>query len=150
MFLYYLNVYILCIYYLFILIYVYVHIVESDSDSDSDSDSSQHGIALDKIISNERTEVIFEFNDMQELYAEGMTILCKKLIINPTPAYELSLALSKQGNIYYYLYIDTLYHYYITTQLLLLYKSCTFVMNYCNNHICLYIYIRLYTYMYIL
>lgn len=83
---------------LFAFLSTLVLLVESDSDSDSDSDSSQDGIALDKIVSNERTEVVFEFNDMQELYAEGMTILCKKLIINPTTAYEFCLTLSKQGN----------------------------------------------------
>jgi hypothetical protein len=51
---------------------------------------------LDRPINGERTEVVFEFNDMRAAYNEGITVMLKKLVNNSSLAFRLADFIANQ------------------------------------------------------
>ena len=51
---------------------------------------------MDRPINNEKTDVVFEFNDMRSVYNEGITVLLKKVVNNPSVAYRLADFIANQ------------------------------------------------------
>ena len=70
---------------------------KKDSSTRSVDESDDEGIDLEGDISVKSEDFTFEFNDMRKTYTEGITVLLKKYIVNPTAAYEIASALTDQG-----------------------------------------------------
>ena len=69
----------------------------SDGDSSSD-DEEEEELHLEGQVETEEIETFtFEFHDMKSSYDEGITILLKPLIPNPTAAYEIASSIVSQG-----------------------------------------------------
>eukprot|EP01038_Epipyxis_sp_PR26KG_P011686 gene11686-15648_t len=67
-----------------------------DHTSDSDDDSANQ-INIEGSIEHMTTEdYTFEFNDMRDTYCEGITVLLRDFIINPTYAYQLAHVITNQ------------------------------------------------------
>jgi hypothetical protein len=72
---------------------------ENDTAEDSDDDEESEGnndIRLDGNIEHQTEEYTFEFNDMKDEYAEGICTMLKKMVQNPTRAYEVASLISSQ------------------------------------------------------
>ena len=69
---------------------------ESDSDHDDDRDDADE-IRLEGSIEHITEKYTFEFNDMREEYTEGICVLLRSLIQNPTKAYELAKTITLQS-----------------------------------------------------
>ncbi len=67
------------------------------SSSDESEGESGGRIALDKSVSHEQLEVTFEFNDMKDVYSEGITTLLKWLLPSHK-AYDVACRICQQGN----------------------------------------------------
>ena len=66
---------------------------EDESDSNDDDDE----IRLEGIIEHITEKYTFEFNDMREEYTEGICVLLRSLVQNPTKAYELAKTITLQS-----------------------------------------------------
>ena len=72
----------------------------SSDDDDSDSESSDDGeIKLnDELVTHNSEDYTFEFNDMKELYSEGIcTLLSNRYLANGTKAYSLAETITAQS-----------------------------------------------------
>ena len=68
----------------------------------SDSEDSDDGMGINlgnEMTSEKNDDIIFEFNDMREVYNEGMCVLLKQFIPNPTAAFRFADFISKQGKL---------------------------------------------------
>jgi hypothetical protein len=65
----------------------------SGSDSGSDGDGE---IQLDKIVEHDSLQMTFEFNDMREVYSEGVATLLRWFLPSHE-AYELASLICGQG-----------------------------------------------------
>jgi hypothetical protein len=70
---------------------------EEDEGDDEDEDSDSGGIRLDSNIEHVMEEFTFEFNDMREEYAEGVCMMLRKMVVNPTEAYSLASLVTRQS-----------------------------------------------------
>lgn len=71
---------------------------ESDSDDDDgDEDEEDDEIKLEGSIEHITEKYTFEFNDMREEYTEGICVLLRSLMQNPTKAYELAKTITSQS-----------------------------------------------------
>jgi len=70
---------------------------EEDEGDDEDEDSDSGGIRLDSNIEHVMEEFTFEFNDMREEYAEGVCMMLRKMVVNPTDAYSLASLITQQN-----------------------------------------------------
>jgi hypothetical protein len=68
----------------------------SSDDEDDDDDDDDDEIKLEGSIEHDTEKYTFEFNDMREEYTEGICVLLRSLIQNPTKAYELARTISSQ------------------------------------------------------
>ena len=71
---------------------------ESDTNDDDDGDDDDDDeIRLEGIIEHITEKYTFEFNDMREEYTEGICVLLRSLVQNPTKAYELAKTITLQS-----------------------------------------------------
>jgi hypothetical protein len=69
----------------------------NDDSSDGDDDDDDDEIKLEGSIEHVTEKFTFEFNDMREEYTEGICVLLRTLVQNPTKAYELAKSISAQS-----------------------------------------------------
>ena len=67
-----------------------------DSSDDYDDDDDDDEIKLEGSIEHDTEKYTFEFNDMREEYTEGICVLLRSLVQNPTKAYDLARTISSQ------------------------------------------------------
>lgn len=70
---------------------------ESDDSEDDDEDDDEIKLELEGNIQHVTEKYTFEFNDMRDDYAEGICVLLRSLVQNPTKAYELAKVISSQS-----------------------------------------------------
>jgi hypothetical protein len=70
---------------------------DGDEDDDEEEEDEEGGIPLDSNIEHVMEEFTFEFNDMREEYAEGVCMMLRKLVVNPTEAYNLASLVAQQS-----------------------------------------------------
>lgn len=70
---------------------------DNSSDGDDDDDDDDDEIKLEGSIEHVTEKFTFEFNDMREEYTEGICVLLRTLVQNPTKAYELAKSISAQS-----------------------------------------------------
>ena len=68
-----------------------------DDNSSSEDDDDGDEIKLEGSIEHVTEKFTFEFNDMREEYTEGICVLLRTLVQNPTKAYELAKSISAQS-----------------------------------------------------
>jgi hypothetical protein len=68
----------------------------NSSDDEDDDDDDEDEIKLEGNIEHDTEKYTFEFNDMREEYTEGICVLLRSLIQNPTKAYDLARTISSQ------------------------------------------------------
>lgn len=66
------------------------------SSDDYEGDDDDDEIKLEGSIEHVTEKYTFEFNDMREEYTEGICVLLRSLIQNPTKAYDLARTISSQ------------------------------------------------------
>lgn len=69
----------------------------NDDSSDGDDNDDDDEIKLEGSIEHVTEKFTFEFNDMREEYTEGICVLLRTLVQNPTKAYELAKSISAQS-----------------------------------------------------
>jgi hypothetical protein len=70
-----------------------------DESVDSDSDDGDNGdISLEGSLYDTRDDVTFEFQDTSAAHAEGLTVLFRTFIKNPTTAYEMAASVGEDGS----------------------------------------------------
>mmetsp|Transcript_14112 Transcript_14112/g.13643 ORF Transcript_14112/g.13643 Transcript_14112/m.13643 type:complete len:346 (+) Transcript_14112:89-1126(+) len=69
---------------------------ESDDSEDDDEDDDEIKLELEGNVQHVTEKYTFEFNDMRDDYAEGICVLLRSLVQNPTKAYELAKVISSQ------------------------------------------------------
>lgn len=69
----------------------------NDDRSDGDDNDDDDEIKLEGSIEHVTEKFTFEFNDMREEYTEGICVLLRTLVQNPTKAYELAKSISAQS-----------------------------------------------------
>ena len=74
-----------------------VAVSEDYEDNSSDGDDDDDEIKLEGSIEHVTEKFTFEFNDMREEYTEGICVLLRTLVQNPTKAYELAKSISAQS-----------------------------------------------------
>jgi hypothetical protein len=70
---------------------------DDDSDEDDDENDDEDEIRIEGAIQHVTEKYTFEFNDMREEYTEGICVLLRSLVQNPTKAYELAQSISAQS-----------------------------------------------------
>ena len=70
---------------------------DNSSDGDDDDGDDDDEIKLEGSIEHVTEKFTFEFNDMREEYTEGICVLLRTLVQNPTKAYELAKSISAQS-----------------------------------------------------
>ena len=68
-----------------------------DDDEDDDDDDDEDEIKLEGSIQHVTEKYTFEFNDMRDEYTEGVCVLLRSFIQNPTKAYELAKTITSQS-----------------------------------------------------
>ena len=68
-----------------------------DSGDDEDDEDEDDEIRLEGSIQHVTEKYTFEFNDMRDEYTEGICVLLRSLVQNPTKAYELAKTISSQS-----------------------------------------------------
>lgn len=69
----------------------------SNDDDDSSSGSSGAGINLEGNLEHVEESFTFEFNDMKDLYTEGICTLLRRMIANPTDAFNFAKLITSQS-----------------------------------------------------
>lgn len=69
---------------------------DAGNSSEEDDDDDDDEIKLEGSIEHVTEKYTFEFNDMREEYTEGICVLLRSLIQNPTKAYDLARTVSSQ------------------------------------------------------
>lgn len=70
--------------------------------SSSGSDDDDNGeIRLDSVVEHDDMQMTFEFNDMREIYSEGVTTLLRWFLPSHE-AYELACVICNQGTYLYF------------------------------------------------
>lgn len=72
---------------------------DSDDDDDNEDGDSDAEIPLEGHVGQETEDFTFEFHDMRKSFDEGITVLLRSLIPNPTAAYSVASAIVAQGNL---------------------------------------------------
>jgi hypothetical protein len=72
----------------------------ADDSGDDDESEGNADIRLDGNIEHQTEEYTFEFNDMKDEYAEGICTMLKRMVQNPTRAYEVASLISSQCKYY--------------------------------------------------
>ena len=70
---------------------------DDDDDDEDDDDDDEDEIKLEGSIEHVTEKYTFEFNDMREEYTEGVCVLLRSFVQNPTKAYELAKAITSQS-----------------------------------------------------
>jgi predicted HNH restriction endonuclease len=68
-----------------------------DSEDDDEDDDDEIKLELEGNVQHVTEKYTFEFNDMRDDYAEGICVLLRSLVQNPTKAYELAKVISSQS-----------------------------------------------------
>lgn len=75
---------------------VYNSFTEDDSASGSEDEEGKGDIRLDDVVEHDSMQMTFEFNDMREVYSEGVTTLLRWFLPSHE-AYELACVICNQG-----------------------------------------------------